>query len=363
MVAQRRRDGSRVPEPRGGVRVRRTKQTRRETLRNVRVVSLMAVFSIAVVAGGTVLLSHTIGTDGRPGSALVTIDARPAPRVAGASAPVAALPTAATPPSPLPREVDYVALGDSYAAGLDVAPQRSDQPACGRSTDNAASLLAARLEVASFVDVSCAGASTADFTGVQDTADTERPDPQRDALSRSTDLVTVTLGGNDFDIFGKLIGTCVRVASLDPDGAPCRDSYAGAGVGENPLASAGAVVDNLAAVLDGIVEAAPSARVVVIGYPRFIAGRTCGAVGFTVDDAEFATDVFDDVDGAMAQAAADADVEFVDVRQLAEGHDICSSVPWFSGFQPTAAAPAAWHPGADYYRALAQLLADRLDVS
>ncbi len=363
MAAQRRRTSGRARAARGDEpteSAERPTRTRRETTRIVAVVSVLVVFSLVLVAGASVLLSNVIGDDGSPAASRFSDD-DPAP--APAATPLGPLPTSTVLPSPLPAEVDYVALGDSYAAGLALDPQRTDHPACGRSTVNAATLLADRLDAASFVDVSCAGATTADFSAVQNTTDAQRPDPQRDALSRGTDLVTVTLGGNDFDIFGRIVSTCVRVATLDPDGAPCRDSYAGSGVGEDPLASAGAVTANLAAVLDGIADAAPDARVVVVGYPRFIAGRTCTALGLTAGDAAFATAVFDDVVRSMAQAAADAGVEFVDTRPLSEGHDICSTVSWFAGFAPTAAAPAAWHPGPDYQRAVADLLAARLGLS
>lgn len=57
------------------------------------------------------------------------------------------------------RTVDYVALGDSYAAAPGV-PEQTDA-ACGRSSANYPSLVAAS-RGARLKDVSCSGATTAD---------------------------------------------------------------------------------------------------------------------------------------------------------------------------------------------------------
>jgi hypothetical protein len=52
------------------------------------------------------------------------------------------------------------------------------------------------LHVAHFVDASCAGATTQDFTAAQDTALGDNA-PQFDRLTKQTDLVTIGIGGND----------------------------------------------------------------------------------------------------------------------------------------------------------------------
>lgn len=334
-------------------------------MRILAVVGLIVAFSAALVVGGAALLGRVVDGDSPaladPGtrtssdaSSTVAVD----PAADAASAPP--ITTVAAAFDPLPADVDYVALGDSFAAGLGIAPQRTEQPACGRSASGYAARLAGALDAVSFVDVACAGATTFNVSQVQNTDDDQRPAPQHDALSRDTDLVTLTFGGNDYDIFGKIVGSCVRLASLEPDGAPCRDSYAGTGPGDDPAASAGLVERNLRAMLADVADRAPRARVVVVGYPTFFPQSTCTALGFTDADAAFAAAVFDDLDDAMARAATDAGVQFVDTRPMSAGHDICSTSPWVAGYEPTSDAPAAWHPGSSYVRALAARLIDLL---
>lgn len=254
----------------------------------------------------------------------------------------------------LPARVDYVALGDSFAAGLGLPPQETGTPACGRSSANYASQLAADLSTESFTDASCAGASTDDFLRAQPTDDDPDPAPQRAALSRGTDLVTLSLGANDFDILGRIVNTCPFAAESDPDGSPCRDQLSGP---DDPLARAAQLVTPLTRVLSGVHAAAPRARVVVVGYPTYLDDRTCAQIGFTENDARYATAVFTAIDTAQRQAAKRSGAEFLDVRRLTEGHDICAADPWVAGFDPEVYAPAAWHPGPDVSDTVAAMLA------
>ena len=105
--------------------------------------------------------------------------------------------------------VDYVALGDSYSAGPLIPVVREDAPGCFRSTNNYPAYLAGLLDVDSYADATCSGASTRDVTHRQPSMlGGTRPRPQADALSERTDLVTVGLGGNDFGLFGSISGGC-----------------------------------------------------------------------------------------------------------------------------------------------------------
>ena len=103
----------------------------------------------------------------------------------------------------LPAEIDYVALGDSFTAGPLLAPYADDGGGCLRSAGNYPSLLAERLGVASFSDVSCSGATVGDLFRAQRSFTGGRvAPPQLAALSADTDLVTVGIGGNDENLFG-----------------------------------------------------------------------------------------------------------------------------------------------------------------
>ena len=111
----------------------------------------------------------------------------------------------------------YVALGDSYAAMGSVLPGRwtGGPPQCIRTADSYPSVLAESLRPAEFVDATCAGAVTAHLWGVRDGI----VPPQFDALRPDTDLVTLSIWGNDVG-FAEVVATCVLPAPLGAAG-PC----------------------------------------------------------------------------------------------------------------------------------------------
>lgn len=91
----------------------------------------------------------------------------------------------------------YVALGDSYAAmGSRDLPQPGSPEFCMRSTDNYVSQVQADSRIDDGSDVSCQGAVTADILSPRSTPDGELP-PQVEAITPDTDLVTLSIGGND----------------------------------------------------------------------------------------------------------------------------------------------------------------------
>ncbi|MGH3334537.1 MAG: GDSL-type esterase/lipase family protein, partial [Nocardioides sp.] len=128
-------------------------------------------------------------------------------------------------PAPEREAVDYVALGDSFSAGPLVPDARSDPPGCFRSTNNYPAYLAGYLDVRTYRDVTCSGARARDLQRPQRMAFGQTAPPQLDALSADTDLVTVGIGGNDFGLFGSIVGTCDVLRDRDPRGAPCRREF------------------------------------------------------------------------------------------------------------------------------------------
>ena len=67
------------------------------------------------------------------------------------------------PAEPEPELIDYVALGDSFSAGPLIPDARGDPASCFRSTNNYPAYLAGYLDVTSYRDVTCSGASTRDL--------------------------------------------------------------------------------------------------------------------------------------------------------------------------------------------------------
>src|SRR3984957_19071044 len=93
--------------------------------------------------------------------------------------------------------VNYVALGDSYSSGLGAGDYISSSGSCDRSANAYPQQWAGDNPPASFVSVACAGATTADVLS-----------SQISALSASTTLVSITIGGNDAG-FSNVMETCV----------------------------------------------------------------------------------------------------------------------------------------------------------
>lgn len=110
-------------------------------------------------------------------------------------------------PGPEPVTYDhYVALGDSFAAMGSRSATTTGPFECFRSVDNYPSLVLADDRVTAGEDVTCSSAVTADIPG------------QAAALTPDTDLVTLSIGGNDIR-FGE-IAACFRRALTEPLDCP-----------------------------------------------------------------------------------------------------------------------------------------------
>ncbi|MEU6406391.1 SGNH/GDSL hydrolase family protein [Streptomyces sp. NPDC046985] len=263
-----------------------------------------------------------------------------------------AVPAAARPAE---RAPDYVALGDSYTSGP-LIPRQVDV-ACARSDHNYPSLVADRREVASFRDVSCAGATTAEMWRPQGANA-----PQLDAVGRRTDLVTVQIGGNDVG-FGSIIATCARLAAQDPEGDPCRRSYHSAGYDELTAAVI-RTAPKIDQVLRGVRERAPHARVLLVGYPDLLPDDGTGCfptVPFARGDFPYLRDTGKRLNLMLRLVAAWNGAEYVDTYGPTVGHDMCKAPGerWIEPLQPTSpAAPA--HPNAEGEAVMAQAVLHEL---
>lgn len=235
----------------------------------------------------------------------------------------------------------YVALGDSYTSGPGI-PKQLDAN-CARSDHNYPTHVALRYRVASFKDVSCGGATTAEMWQQQGT----NP-PQLDALGRDTTLVTVGISGNDIG-FGEIIGTCTTLAGADPTGNPCEKHYKASGKDElaRRIGQAFFKVDK---VLDAIRDRAPRARVVVVGYPVIVPDSGVGCrpdVQMADGDVPYLRDTGKRLNAMLRIAAGVNRAKFADTYTPSIGHDVCKPPAdrWVEPLVP--ANPAApFHPNA-----------------
>lgn len=243
---------------------------------------------------------------------------------------------------------DHVALGDSYASGP-LIPDQVDA-ACLRSSHNYPSLVAARTH-ARLTDVSCSGATTAEMTAPQGSAPA-----QLDALGRGTDLVTLSIGGNDIG-FSSVIATCAGVTASDPAGAPCRAHFTAGG--HDQLAERVArTAPKVAEVIRGIHRRSPHARVVVVGYPDLFPddGSACTSPStpFAAGDFSYLRDTEKTLNAMLATQARKAGARYADTYTPTVGHDMCApaGTRWIESLAPASpAAPA--HPNARGEEAMA----------
>ena len=239
----------------------------------------------------------------------------------------------------------YVALGDSYTAGPLIPAQTGSPLACLRSTNDYPALTAAAVGASSFTNISCSGATTGDMTGSQSVTGGTTP-PQFSALSSSTKLVTMGIGGNDIG-FTSIIETCAEESLSNPFGSPCKNHYTSGGTDQ--LAQA---INNLAptigSVLQGIHQLAPSARVFVVGYPVILPNSGDGCwpiVPVAYGDVPYLRGVEQELNAMLATEASANHATFVNTYTDSIGHDACqgSGTRWVEGLIPQSPA-APFHP-------------------
>jgi lysophospholipase L1-like esterase len=176
-------------------------------------------------------------------------------------------PAAGDEPDPRAPASRYVALGDSYAAGPGIPVQTGEPSGCSRSTRNYPSVVAQTLDVAGFQDVSCSGATTEHLTGPQKVQPGVNP-PQLEALAADTELVTLTIGGNDIG-FGEIVSECARRSPTQPAGSACEDHYT-AGGSDELAERIEAAAPKVRSALAEIEKRSPDARVLLVGYPAIL---------------------------------------------------------------------------------------------
>lgn len=266
--------------------------------------------------------------------------------------------------APLPSSgLDYVALGDSYAVGLALGTIEGDVPGCGQTDASYPRQLAAALEL-DLTDVTCSGATTANIlTTPQVTADGTNQ-IQGNSLNAGTDVVTLTIGGNDLG-FSSIIQSCLAASGSGPllfanAIANCTSIYAPSG-GVDTLSAAvnGPVTASLTATLAKINELAPNAQVFVVGYPALMPDAvnipTLGcftsftglssAFPFTGVDTAYLHDIQAQLDTAMLTTATAAGASFVPLLASSVAHSPCANNQ--DAFVNGASLnPGAMHPNA-----------------
>lgn len=253
----------------------------------------------------------------------------------------------------------YVALGDSFTAAPFV-PDSLDAEGCYRSTGNYPAIVARALGANETVDVSCSGADTTHLIRRQTTVIGQEVAPQLDALDEETDLVTLGIGGNDFNVFGTLTSRCPQLAAEDPKGAPCRAEMR-RGDGDRLLDAVDRTERRVAKAVEAIRERSPEARILLVNYPQLTpAEGRCQSLQLARGDEAYAREVAERLDQALRRAAEASDAELVDLWEASEGHDICSDEPWVNGPVTDFSRALQFHPFAEGQQAAADLVLEAL---
>ncbi len=224
-------------------------------------------------------------------------------------------------PATASAATSYVALGDSYTSGFGVMPLvATAPPECGQSALDYPHVVASTLTL-SLTDVSCGGAKTENFKVAQ------YPDqpPQFNALSTSTEVVSVGMGGNDHNLFINLLGDCTTTDAGQPNvGAPCQKKY------ESLVKTTFAEdIAPAEAALAEIHALSPKAKVFVVGYPEITPqdGYCPAAIPWTTGDLKwFRNGVTARGNALMRRAARANNATFVNTFGPSIGHNACEAV-------------------------------------
>lgn len=248
------------------------------------------------------------------------------------AAPIA---TAATP-------LRYVALGDSYSAASGVLPPDLSAPLqCLRSVRNYPHAIAAATG-AQLVDVTCGAAETNDYFEPQYPGVA----PQLDALKNDTQLVTMTIGGNDSGVFIGTILSCGSAGLLTlGQGSPCKDRYGSSFEDTIRTTTYPALVRSLEAVR----AKAPNARVAILGYPWITpaSGGCFTKLPIARGDIPYVRGIQVTLNDAVRRAAAATGATYVDLGTVSNGHDACQPIgvrwvePVLQGTNPVIVHPNA----------------------
>jgi lysophospholipase L1-like esterase len=239
------------------------------------------------------------------------------------------------------RAANYVALGDSYAAGP-LIPDPVLPLGCLKSSNNYPRLAAPGIGLP-LRDATCSGARTVHMTEPQG-VDPDGPNPpQFNALDASTTVVSLTIGGNDIG-FSEVAQSCIVV---NPFSHPCLDKYNAGGI-DQLKARINATAPKVAAVLQGIKARAPSAKIYVVNYPAIFPETGYGCwpqmpIGFL--DVPYLRSTQKSLNAMLATQAAANGATLVNWYAASIGHDACkgSSTRWVEPLVPgNSAAPI--HP-------------------
>jgi lysophospholipase L1-like esterase len=223
--------------------------------------------------------------------------------------------------------VRYVALGDSYSSGTGTRTYYDS--GCQRSVYAYPYLLHNAHTSWTFVHAACSGAKTGDVINTQSAS-----------LNSATNWVSYTIGGNDAG-FSSVITECAKPGWA----SNCNGAIDGAQSYINNT-----LPGRLDLVNNKIKSLSPTAKVIVLDYPRIFNGEDCNAgTWFSPSEETRLNQTADMLRDRLREAATRAGANFLfrDVIPPFIGHAVCdgggaSSTEWINGLSnPTG---ESYHP-------------------
>ena len=225
------------------------------------------------------------------------------------------------------QAVSYVALGDSYSSGLGTRSYLDDGTECRRSAQSYPALVAAARGWS--LDLrACSGATIPDVRAAQ-----------LGALSTSTQKVTLSVGGNDAG-FADVLTECAL---------PAWASDCDAAIDQAQATISGTLPSALSSLYAQIGSRAPSADVVVVGYPRVFMGEDCNALTwFSPEEQTRLNATADRLNSLLAARASAAGFRFANPTSAFTGHAVCDDPEWLNGLSNP--VEESYHPNVAGHR-------------
>ncbi len=237
----------------------------------------------------------------------------------------------------------YVSMGSSFAAGNGVEEQLGT---CGRSTNNYSSIVAAALDL-DHTDVSCSGATT---DHIRNSSQNGAP-LQIEAVTADTELVTVTIGGNDIRYTASTFA-CSGTPAAERCTANLDQAAINQAISELP--------GKLGAMFEEIRAKAPGVTIVLVTYPRVfpVDAVNCSELSLSREDTNYLLEMGQTLEDIFVDAANSHDVLVADPYVLAAGHGPCAanaSDRWING-QTILSSGIRYHPTAEGHAEMARLV-------
>lgn len=280
---------------------------------------------------------------------------------------------AGAPPAAAAADYQWVALGDSYTAGvIRAAGDTHEVPRDGcERTDRSYPRVVDRDLGGLFdlTDVSCGAATVENVTDTPQqpmgrhlppvSEDPGHPfpavPPQSGAVGPGTDVITVGVGGNTLG-FGDLLSRCTQLGGEhEGAGTPCKDALA-----DGVPARLEKVRQEYDRMLTVLHERAPQAKILAVGYPAVIPQDVsrCGYGDLTQfgtitrGDLEWLRrDVLEPLNRTVEDATGTRETAgYVDVYTSSRNHSVCDDTKWVEGFVTLPDQLSFVHPNAAGHR-------------